>query len=104
MTADDFRNLALSFPDAYEHAHMGHPDFRVNNKIFASLGPKEAWGMAKLTPEQQTLFVDKDPAAFEPVKGGWGLKGATRVTLENATEPNVLQALRAAWENITAKK
>jgi hypothetical protein len=104
MTADEFRDLALSFPEAYEQGHMGHPDFRVNKKIFATLGPKEAFGMVKLTPDQQTLFVDKDPAAFEPIKGGWGLKGATKVNLENAKEPNVLQALRAAWENIVKKK
>ena len=31
---------------------MDHPDFRVRGKIFASLGPHEAWGMVKLTPEQ----------------------------------------------------
>jgi hypothetical protein len=33
-----FRRLALSLPEAAEGAHMGHPDFRVRNKIFASLG------------------------------------------------------------------
>jgi hypothetical protein len=104
MTADEFRDLALSFPDAYEQGHMGHPDFRVKKKIFATLGPKEAWGMVKLTPEQQTLFIDKDPKVFEPIGGSWGLKGATKVILENAKEKNVLQALRAAWENIISKK
>lgn len=103
MTADEFRNIALSFPDAYEHGHMGHPDFRVNKKIFATLGPDEAWGMVKLTPEQQTLFVDKDPEAFEPIKGAWGIKGATKVNLAPATEPNVLQALTLAWRNLTLK-
>lgn len=103
MTADEFRDLALSFPDAYEHGHMGHPDFRVKKKIFATLGPKEAWGMVKLTPEQQTLFIDKDPKVFEPINGSWGLKGATKVILENANEPMLLQALRAAWENIISK-
>ena len=103
MTADEFRNLALSFSGAVEQSHMGHPDFRVGKKIFATLGPKEAWGMVKLTPEQQTLFVDKEPKVFEPIKGGWGLKGATKVNLEPATEPNVLQSLRAAWQNIISK-
>jgi hypothetical protein len=103
MTANEFRDLALSFPDSYEQGHMGHPDFRVNKKIFATLGPNEAWGMVKLTPEQQTLFIDKEPDVFEPIKGGWGLKGATKVNLEPATEPNVLQALRAAWQNIISK-
>lgn len=104
MTADEFRELAISFPDAYEDSHMGHPDFRVKKKIFATLGPDEIWGMVKLTPEQQTLFLDKQPEVFEPIKGAWGAKGATKIILANATEPNVLQALRAAWENITAKK
>jgi len=103
MTSDEFRDLALSFPNAYEQSHMGHPDFRVNKKIFATLGPKELWGMVKLTPEQQTLFVDKEPDVFEPIKGNWGLKGATKVNLEPATEPNVLQALSLAWRNTAPK-
>ena len=29
MTANDFRKLALSFPEAVESAHMHHPDFRA---------------------------------------------------------------------------
>ena len=36
-SADDFRRLALAFPGAEERAHMGHPDFRVGGKIFATL-------------------------------------------------------------------
>jgi hypothetical protein len=104
MTSDDFRHLAVSLDGAYEDSHMGHPDFRVNKRIFATLGPNEEFGMVKLMPEQQTLFVDKDPDVFKPVKGGWGLKGATRVNLENASEPIVSQALMAAWQNLFAAK
>ena len=59
MTTEGFRRLALSFPEATEEAHMGHPDFRVRGKIFATLGyPDLSWGMVKLTPEQQDAFVD----------------------------------------------
>ena len=50
MTADEFRRLALSLPEAVESSHMDHPDFRVAGKIFATLGPDETWGMVKLTP------------------------------------------------------
>ena len=54
VTIPDFRRAALSFPEATEGAHMGHPDFRVRNKIFASLGvPDAAWGMVKLTPSSR---------------------------------------------------
>ena len=50
MTADEFRRIALSLPEAVEIGHMGHPDFRVRKKIFATLGyPDDAWGMVKLT-------------------------------------------------------
>ena len=46
MTARAFRTLALSLLEATEGSHMGHADFRVRGKIFASLGPKEDWAMA----------------------------------------------------------
>ena len=36
MTDDDFRDLALGLDGVVEGAHMGHPDFRVNNRIFAA--------------------------------------------------------------------
>ncbi len=105
MTADDFRALALALPEATEGAHMGHADFRVRGKIFATLGyPEGEWGMVKLTPEQQAAFVRTEPKVFKPVKGGWGAKGATNVMLEPATEPSVRQALAAAWCNTAPKK
>ena len=104
MTADEFRSLALSFPEATEAAHMDHPDFRVRGKIFATLGPKEAWGMVKLTPEQQALFVRTEPKVFQPIKGAWGKRGCTQVTLQVATEPAVRQALSAAWRNTAPKR
>src|SRR5436305_1869013 len=104
MTADEFRELALSLPEAVESAHMGHPDFRVGKKIFATLGPDEKWGMVKLTPEQQTTFVKTEPKVFQPIKGGWGTKGATRIELTAASAPSVRQALALAWRNTAPKK
>jgi hypothetical protein len=104
MTAQEFRDLALSLPEASEAAHMGHPDFRVRGKIFATLGPNEAWGRAKLTPDQQALFVRTEPKVYEPVKGAWGRRGCTYVRLEAATEPSVRQALISAWRNIAPKQ
>ena len=103
MTANEFRKLALSLPEAIESSHMDHPDFRVGGKIFATLGPGEEWGMVKLKPEQQAEFVDAEPEAFEPVKGGWGLKGATKVNLDAAREAGVVRALDTAWRNTAPK-
>jgi hypothetical protein len=104
VTANQFRELALSLPEVSEDEHMGHPDFRVRGKIFATLGPDESWGMVKLTPEQQAVFVRTDPGVFQPVKGGWGRRGCTTVVLEAAAEPAVRQALVAAWRNTAPKR
>ena len=86
MTAEQFRRLALSFPETVESSHMNHPDFRVRGgKIFATLAyPDKKWGMVKLTSEQQEEFVRAEPGVFVPVKGGWGRGGATSVLLRAA--------------------
>ena len=98
MTANDFRKLALSLPDATESAHMDHPDFRVGGKIFATLGyPDASWAMVSLPPVDQDLFIQADPLAFIPVKGAWGKQGATNVRLTRAKKALVKRALESAW-------
>jgi hypothetical protein len=104
MTAEEFRQLALSFPEAVESSHMGHPDFRVKNKIFATISPDETKGMAKLTPEQQQSYMRLEPKVFHPCNGVWGKRGATYVQLKAANELSVLQALTQAWRNTAPKK
>lgn len=105
MTSEEFRELALSFPDATEDEHMGHPDFRVRGKIFATLGPPpHDWGGLKLTPPQQKSLVRADRGAFEPFPGAWGARGFTRVRLETADENAVRQALETAWCNVAHKR
>lgn len=81
---------------------MNHPDFRVGNKIFATLGyPDGDHGMAALSPTQQQDFLRMEPA-FKPAAGKWGEGGATIVTLADADEADVRQALRLAWHNTTS--
>lgn len=97
MTAAQFRQLALSFPETIESEHMNHPDFRVGGKIFATLSPGEEFGVLLLTPEEQQEFIIMDGNGFSPVPGGWGRKGSTRVHLDE-TRPKILkQAMAAAW-------
>ena len=104
MTIEDFRKLALSLPEATEMAHMDHPDFRVRNKIFATLDyPERGWGMVKVTLNQQKVLLREDPEAYVPVKGGWGKRGATGVRLRAAKKATVLRALTAAWCNTAPK-
>jgi hypothetical protein len=102
MTADEFRSLALRFPEASEEEHHGHPDFRVKKRIFATLGPDGTWGMVKLTPEQQAEFVRAEPDVFGAINGAWGRNGATRVTLAAARAVSVRRALAAAYDNVSS--
>ena len=101
MNAEEFRVAALKVPGAIEAAHMNHPDFRVNGKIFASLGyPDDGWGMVKLTPAQQRAFMKEAPEIFSPCAGAWGKAGATSVPLASARKRILAKALRAASQNI----
>lgn len=104
MTPDEFRKAALSLPEATEGAHMGHPDFRVRGKIFATLWADGVWGMVKLTPAHQAVYVGSEPGAFEAVNGAWGRRGATKVRLASASKRSVAAALAAAWENVAPKR
>ncbi len=104
VTPTTFRRLALSLPEAGEAAHMGHPDFRVRNKIFASLGsPDRAWGTVKLTPEQQEVLLGAEPASFKPAAGAWGRRGWTQVQLAAVDAATLDSALGMAWRNAAPK-
>ena len=105
MTPNEFRELALTFPEAIESAHMHHPDFRVGGRIFATLGyPDEDSAMVKLSPDEQNEFVRTSPGVFTPAKGAWGRQGATNINLPVATIKIVREALTAAWRNIAPKR
>jgi len=103
MTANQFRKPALSLSGVVESSHVNHPDFRVRNKIFATLGyPDERWGMVKLSPDQQAALLRSDPATFRPAAGAWGRSGSTIVLLSAAKVVQLRPVMRQAWENISA--
>jgi hypothetical protein len=82
---------------------MGHPDFRANGKIFATLRTDNSAGMVKLTPDQQQEMIRNNPEMFAPESGAWGRSGSTRVHLEVADEETVGNAMTLAWQNTSTK-
>jgi hypothetical protein len=108
MTPAEFRRLALRLPEAVEGAHMGHADFRVGGRIFATLGhPNDGFAVVMLSPQDQDLIVRDHPRAFAPVKGKWGASGSTTITLDavgRASAPAVGAALEAAWRKRAPKR
>lgn len=103
MSPDDFRRIALGMTGAIEGAHMGHPDFRANGKIFATLYPDGRHGMVKLAPDQQQEFMRANPTTFEPASGAWGRQGCTTVHLAAADEDVVGEAMTLAWRAAAAR-
>jgi hypothetical protein len=104
MTADAFRRAALALPGAMESAHMNHPDFRVGNRIFATLGyPDAAWGMVKLPPKEQQRLLEVMPETFTPAAGAWGRQGSTLVRLARAKPQVMSHALEMAWRLAQAR-
>ena len=98
MKTADFRRIALSLSEASEGSHMGHPDFRVGGKIFATLGyPNKETGVIMLLPEEQGRFIRAHPDAFGSVKGAWGRRGYTTVVLEAVDAVTLGAAMVAAW-------
>ena len=99
-----FRRLALSLPDAEESSHMGAADFRLHNRIFATLAyVARGQGTLKLTPEQQRDLLAELPGLAEPASGGWGRMGMTLLRLD-APDDVMRGALLMAYRNVAAKQ
>ena len=98
MTADDFRALVLAHDGAVEGAHMGHPDFRANGRVFASLHTQDRFGMVKIDPAEQRVLLRDHPESFTPSPGAWGRQGCTNVILADAGKTAVRGAIRLAFE------
>lgn len=103
MTADEYRALALAIHDASEHAHMNHPDFRIQGRIFATLLADDSTGGLALSPEEQQELMTLHPAAFRPASGAWGRRGWTMVDLAAADVSAVRGALVLAAERTAAR-
>lgn len=77
---------------------MGHPDFRVGGKIFATLhAPEKGTGAVMLLPEQQELAMEAEPVAFSPAAGAWGRGGSTLVSLADVSDEWLERVLDWAW-------
>ena len=103
MEQDEFRALALTFPEAVEQSHFDTADFRVRNKIFATLRAADGRAVLKLSPDEQQLVMATSPVMFAPVNGSWGLKGWTRVALDHADPDTVHHAMGMAWRSVARR-
>jgi hypothetical protein len=79
---------------------MAHPDFRVGNKIFASLPHNVRTVAMKIAPENLDALVRSDPEIFKNVWGGrW-----VGVNLDRVTRPVLRDLLTDAWALTVSKQ
>ena len=90
------RDLALALDGASAAPHFHRLAFRTPRKTFATLDAAARDLNLMFDPDLRDFYCEQAPAAFAPVAGGWGQKGATRCDLNAVDEPTLLSALQAA--------
>lgn len=102
VTIAQARKVALSMPQAEEFQHHGHPDFRINGRIFATLWPDQSTAVVKLPLADQAALVQMDPDAFS--LNAWSYQGATTVHLKHIKLAQFRNVVQAAWRTVAPKK
>jgi hypothetical protein len=103
VSTDQYRKLALSFPEVIELPHFHLASFRVKKKIFTTLCEQDKRVMVKLSAHDQSVFCAFDHAIVYPVPGGWGRQGATYIDLQKVRKSMLEDALRTAYCTVAPK-
>ena len=76
------RQIALALPEVVEAAHFKQPDFRVRNKIFATLPADQRIVCLKTTAANLDALVSVDGETFHDIwRGRWMSIRLDRVSL-----------------------
>lgn len=103
VTVDQARALALSMPQAEEKSHHNHPDFRVCDKIFATLWLDGIHSVLKLDPgERMTLMMER-PEVFSVPRGGERY-GWTIIRITQIEEDELRYLMMKSWRETAPKR
>jgi predicted DNA-binding protein (MmcQ/YjbR family) len=101
MTAQEFKQLALSFPGTESAPHFDRTAFKVIGKrIFTTLHEETGTVNVKLTPAEQSVFCDYDKKVVYPVPNKWGAQGWTTFELKAIAPELMLDALETAYDDV----
>lgn len=90
------RDLVAQLPGAEERSHHGHPDFRVGDRIFATLWPAENRAVLRLVLADADGLARAKPDAYRLVSGRNGF-GWLSVHLDQVTREVFQPLLEHAW-------
>ena len=103
LTVHELRAMALALPEVEEKGHMGHPDFRVRNKIVVNLDEEARTTTIKVGLDDQAALVATDPQTFS-LAGGWAKYGWTTIHLDHVDADELDELLRDVWLRVAPKK
>lgn len=96
ITATRVRELVAELADTHEGAHHGHPDFRVNKKIFATLSETAERAALRLTQVEARGLAERAPDVFRLVSDRTPI-GWVSVLLAEVDEDDFGDLLEEAW-------
>src|ERR671916_510974 len=99
----DFRELALSLPEAEEKETWGHPTFRVRDKMFASAAPDLSTGTVKSSLDEQRALTEMDPETFSVPKYV-GKHGWIGIQLDRVDPGELRELVIEAWRMTAPKR
>ena len=99
----DFRELALSLPEATEKETWGHPTFRVRNKMFASAATDLSTATVKSTLDEQRALTEMDPDTFS-VPAYVGKHGWIGIVLDRVDPEELRELTVEAWRMTAPKR
>ncbi|ABQ04603.1 MmcQ/YjbR family DNA-binding protein [Flavobacterium johnsoniae] len=104
VSIEEFRKLAMSFPDATEEPHFEKISFRIKKKIFATFDEKNNQAVLKLNEIDQSVFCASSEKIFYEIPNKWGKQGWTIVELSRVRPEMFEDALIRSYENVVTKK
>ena len=105
IDGDDALRVALALPEAEAAPHFDRTAIRVRKgRIYATLAADRLSMNVKLTPDEQTLYVEAIGDALAPVANAWGRQGWTTMTLASIDETTARAVLTTAWRGAAPPK
>src|SRR5215211_8889086 len=99
----DFREFALSLPEATEKEAWGHPTFRVRDKMFAIAASDLATASVKSTLDEQRALTQMEPDTFS-VPAYVGRHGWIGIVLDRVDADELHELVVEAWRMTAPKR
>ncbi|HSO52332.1 MAG TPA: MmcQ/YjbR family DNA-binding protein [Actinomycetes bacterium] len=103
VSADEFRQVMRSLPEAEERETWGHPTFRVRDKMFATMSDDGRQATVKATKEEQAALVAAAPETFG-IPAYVGRHGWVSIQLATVDPTELRELVVEAWRQTAPKR